>query len=311
MGERWRIGSEGSNQNAKVRLSRLAARQWGRVSRSQVRDLGIGKATITAWIDDGYLHRIHPAVYAVGHSAPSIEGDLAAALLYAGPGAMLSHNTAAWWFSLIDTEPKTIHVSTPRRCKPRPGIRVHERRKDLERAWHKRLPTTTPSQTLLDYAALATKDQLRHALANADYRRLLDPKALNELLGQGRPGSAKLRAALDEHQPKLAVARSKLERDFVSLCESYDIPLPEVNVRVHGWLVDAFWPEHGLVVELDGYDNHSSPAQIRRDRRKELELRRAGLAISRYAYDQVTAETGAVASDVLNQLALLASRGSH
>ena len=59
MGERWRIGSEGSNQNAKVRLSRLAARQCGRVSRSQVRDLGIGKATITAWIDDGYLHRIH------------------------------------------------------------------------------------------------------------------------------------------------------------------------------------------------------------------------------------------------------------
>jgi hypothetical protein len=63
------------------------------------------KGAEAKWIKRGYLNPKLPGVYAVGHGAPGIEGDLAAALLYAGPGAMLSHGTAAWWFGPIDTRP--------------------------------------------------------------------------------------------------------------------------------------------------------------------------------------------------------------
>src|SRR5258706_15919558 len=110
------------NQNAKDRVGRLAARQCGRISWAQLAARGVNRKSINRWVNQGYLLPALPGVFAVGHAAPSIEADLAAALLYAGPNAMLSHGTAAWWYGLIDNPPTTTHVSTPRCCRslPRP-----------------------------------------------------------------------------------------------------------------------------------------------------------------------------------------------
>src|SRR5579884_1340483 len=138
-------------ENAKVRVARLAGRQFGQVSRSQLRSQGVDQRTIHRWLEQGYLHRVLPHVYAVGHRSSGTPGRLAAALLYAGPGAMLSHATAAWWLGLLDDPPRTIQVSTPRRCRSQPGVKVHPRRR-LDRNWHKRFPVTTLPQTFLDLA---------------------------------------------------------------------------------------------------------------------------------------------------------------
>src|SRR5260370_34726510 len=100
--------------SSKVQVAKVAARQWGRVTRAQLTRLGIDPRSVADWLDQGYLHRRLPRVFAVGHPARSTEADLAEALLYAGPGAMLSHGTAAWWLGLIDANPSQIHVSTPR-----------------------------------------------------------------------------------------------------------------------------------------------------------------------------------------------------
>jgi hypothetical protein len=260
-------------------------------------------------MEDGYLHRVLTGVYAVGHRAPSVEGDLAGALLYAGPGAMLSHAMAVWWFGLIDRRPAKIEISTPRRCRSCRGIKVHQRR-SCERIWHSGFPVTSVTQSLLDFAATAPVSRLRRAVAVADYRRLLDLAALEAALGRGRPGSAKLRKALHHHLPRLALTRSPLEDQFLALCEAKGIPIPEVNARVEGLTVDALWRREGLVVELDGHDNHSSRAQIRRDRRNELRLRAAGLQVSRYTSEQLAEEADAVARDVLAALSLPAPSAS-
>ena len=61
---------------------------------------------IARWLRTRRLHRLHRQVFAIGHTALSIEARLWAALLYAGTGAVLSHTTAAWIWSLIDTEPR-------------------------------------------------------------------------------------------------------------------------------------------------------------------------------------------------------------
>ncbi len=285
-------------QRAKVRLGQIADRQWGRVSWAQIKALGVDGRVAADWKKQGYLHQVLPGVYAVGHRAPSLEADLAAALLYAGPGAALSHTTAAYWLGLLDQRPQVIHVSTPRRCRSQRGIKVHGRR-DQERIWHQGLPITTLPQLFLDLAATTSLRLLRQALANADYRDVLDLTEVEAVLNRGRPGSAKLRQALVEHEPRLARTKSRLERAFLELCETAGIPLPEVNVPVAGWEVDALFRERGIAVELDGYGNHRSPAQVRRDRRKELALRRAGLRAVRYSDDQVYRHGAEVLDDLM------------
>src|SRR5205807_1034807 len=138
---------------------------------------------------------------------------------------------------------------------------------------------------------------------NADYRDLLDLGAVEAALGRGRPGSARLREALAEHLPRLARTKSGLEIAFLELCESAGIPLPEVNVWVAGWEVDALFRDQRIAVELDGYGNHRSPAQVKRDRRKELDLRKAGLLPVRYSPEQVYDQPQEVIADVKRLLA--------
>jgi hypothetical protein len=201
-------------------LQGLADRQAGRVAWWQLKALGVANQTIVRWADGGYLHPVLPRVYAVGHRAHSVEADLWAAVLYAGPGAMLSHATALWWRSLLDKQPWPLQVTTPRRCRSVKGIQVHGRRAH-ERFPHNGLPTTTIEQALLDYAATAPPERLRYALANADYHKVLNIPALQVIAGNGRTGSTNLKNAIKRHEPKLAHTRSPGEcpRNCVGLNE--------------------------------------------------------------------------------------------
>ena len=74
-------------------------------------------------------------------------------MLYAGPGAALSHVTAANWRELAEFPGPVIHVSTPRACVSLPGIAVHGRRARLDREIVDGVPVTTVAQTVLDVAA--------------------------------------------------------------------------------------------------------------------------------------------------------------
>lgn len=290
-----------SGLSAKVRVARVADRQAGLVSAAELVALGVDTRESSRWVGHGYLLPRLPRVYAVGHRAPSVEADLWAAVLYAGPGAMLSHTAALWWHGLLDKRPWPLQVTTPRRCRSLRGIRVYGRRA-CERILHNGLPTTGLDQALLDYAALAPFERVRYALANADYGKVLDLDALRAIAGSGRTGSTKLRRALERH--KLARTRSPLERLFLPLCERAGIPLPDVNVYIAGVLVDAVWRDKRLVVELDGRNNHSSWAQIQTDRRKELILRGAGFDVIRYGTQQLEEQAERVEVDLKTALGL-------
>ena len=62
------------------------------------------------------------------------------------------------------------------------------------------------------------------------------------------------------------------------------------------------WWKQRLVVELDGRDNHSSWAQIQRDRSNELSLRAAGFDVLRYGTVQFEEQAVLVAGDVIGRL---------
>jgi hypothetical protein len=261
----------------------------------------VTKFAISRWVAGGRLHRVHRGVYALGHPSLPIFGRLWAALLHAGPGAAFSHTTAGWLWALIDQEPRRIHLTVPGRCLSLPAVCAHHTRRP-EATTHRGFPVTTPARTLLDLASTCTYPQLRRALAEADYRRLLVPGEVQAVLGRGRCGSAALRRALAHHLPELAATRSVLEQRFLALCEQAELPLPEVNAMVCGLEVDAVWRQPRVVAELDGHRAHALVAATERDRRRELELRSAGYRVLRYTWRQVTADPEPVIADLRGAL---------
>jgi hypothetical protein len=313
--EPCRFPSGAPKRNGKVRVAARAGEQFGRIHARQLRRLGVRDATIFDWKKTGYLLPANlPGVYAVGHRAPSVEGDLSEAILYAGEGAMLSHATALWWYGILDHRPFRTDVTTPGRAAPQRRIKVHARRQ-LKRSWHHGLPITSVAQALLDFAASAPFNRVRYAVAQAEHAELLDLQEIEGILGRGKPGSATLRRALQNHLPQLARTRSELERVFLPLCERGRIPIPEVNVTVNGVLADAVWRESRVVVMLDGNRGHRTRAQIEKDRRDDLRLRAAGYTVLRYTWDQITKEPDTVLPDIqlalFNPPELLAAPGSH
>jgi hypothetical protein len=292
-----------------VRVAGLAGRQSGVITRPQLQDLGASRTTIVRWVQAGRLHKVYPGVYMVGHRAMTIRARLLAAVLYCEPGAAISHLTAAaWWGLLRDSNQHLsrglIHVTTTNSRARQHGLRLHVSRR-VQRVIHRCLPVTPPERTLRDIAPHVPESVLRRALAQADHDRLVTHPRLVQVLGRGRPGSTALRRAIDAHYPELAQTLSVLEERFLALCESAAIPRPQVNVTLHGLMVDSSWPEARVIVELDGHRAHATPTAIERDRRRDLALRRAGYTVLRYTWQQVTSTPDLVIAD------LKAVLGSH
>ncbi len=293
------------------RARALASRQQGLIAWRQLVGLQIPVRTVSSWIARGVLVRVLPRVYSLEHRAATIERDLFAVILYAGPGAMLSHATAAWWCGLIDDRPsRPLEVSTPRHVRSLNGIMVFGRR-PVKRTVHRGLPVTTRTQMLLDLAASRELRLVRRALAVLDYRRELEIEALVATCGRGKPGSAALRRALGIHQPRLVYTNGRFEEDFLYWCERYKVPIPLVNVYVFGVLVDAYWPADALVVELDGVPNHSTRGQRRVDKRKELTLREHAIGVVLYDWDLLHDEPERIYSDLIGQLTRTLSADRH
>src|SRR4051812_34664362 len=202
MPELWPLVSGPRTKTDTVRVVDVATRQWGVISRTQLLDCGLSSTGINRWIARRQLHRIHHGVYALGHKRIPTAGRCVAALLHAGPSAALSHLTAAWWWGLIETEPKTIEMSSSKHARSVTGIRVHRPRK-LQSVRHRGMAVTPVVRTLRDIAFLLPARGIRRSVSEADYRRLLDPAAAERQLGRGRPGAAALRPELERFDPML------------------------------------------------------------------------------------------------------------
>ncbi len=304
MGELSGSGTGARLQTITERLVGVAARQFGVISFAQLQACEASKGMIARATARGWLHKVFPRVYAVGNPSLTVAGLHAAALLYAGPGAALSHVSGGWWLGMLYNRPGAIHVSTPRQVAPLKGICLH-RPKELGRIMHAGLPVTPAARVLLDIATQVPFNDLRTALAQAAHLRYLDLAAVQRTLGRGHTGATVVREAMARHLPQLARTRSGLERAFLFRCERHEIAIPEVNVRVGRWEVDALFRDAGLAVELDGDGAHGHEVAVDRDRRKELDLRAAGLTVVRYSNDQVKKTPEAVARDLTSTLAAL------
>jgi predicted transcriptional regulator of viral defense system len=289
-------------------VSGLATRQSNRVTADQLQRLGVSRTSIGRWTRGGYLHPRLPGVYAVGSPARTVESDLWEAVLYAGPGATLSHATAAKWLDMVDRWPAVIHVSTPRRRRSLSGIRVHSRRTGLTRTLHGGIPVTSISDTLLDVAAAGELALVRRSFARLDYQRRLYSETVRQSCRRGRAGSVSLRAELEGYDPLMARTRSELEAAYLRL----GLPPPDdINVLIGGVSCDIVYYDAKLVVMLDGVGNHRSPGQVRRDLAGAFTLRQLRWLVLRYGQAEIYGQPAAVRAEVTTELASRAGIGDR
>lgn len=254
----------------------------GVVAHRQLIAFGVTPSMVQRWVVSGRLHRLHLGVYAVGHTALTAHARWLAGVLACGPEAVLSHQPAAALLDLRRSASAAIHVTTPRRAKPR-GIRVHRvRQLHAEDATERdRIPVTSVARTLLDLAAILPPPELIRAIEQSERLGVFDLRALERLLSrsQGRRGVKALQAAVVAVNGEAPFVNSDWERDLLDFCEEIGVPKPELNVLVEGFLVDALWRDKRLVVELDSYAFHRSKRAFHDDRRKYAELQLAGYLV--------------------------------
>src|SRR4051794_25747792 len=210
------------------RIAALAARQHGVVSLAQLIQLGLSRQSVYRRARLGQLHRIHQGVYAVGHKRLTQRGRWMAAVLAGGPGAVLSHRSAAVLCGILPA-PGPVHVTTARELRNRDGITFHSQSLQFDEVTtHDGIPTTTVARTLLDLAATQPRD-LERAYNEAEYRRLTDQTGLAALLARypKARGTAKL-AQLLATTPA-GITREELERRFQALVEKASLPRPQFN----------------------------------------------------------------------------------
>ena len=160
-------------------VAELAGAQHGVVARRQLIGLGLSAKTIEGRLKGGRLLRVHHGVYALGHRRLSTEGRLWAAVLAAGPGAVLSHRSAAHVWAVRRSSGPLIEVIAPYPRRAGRGVRVREGRLAADEVTtHDGLPVTTVSRTLLDLAAVLSRQSLERAIQEAERRRLGDAVGL-------------------------------------------------------------------------------------------------------------------------------------
>ncbi|MEA2320621.1 MAG: hypothetical protein QOD81_471 [Solirubrobacteraceae bacterium] len=290
----------------------LATRQYGVVSRPQLRALGLTDRAIARRLGAGRLHRIHRGVYAVGHPVLSRHGRWLAAVLACGPGAALSHTSAGALWQVRRSAATKIDVTVASlNGRARPGLRIHRSRSlpANETTLHDGIPVTTLARTLLDLAAGLPRRQLERALEQAEILRLLDAASIDAIcrVHPNHRGTTKLRAALAGYDPAGALTKSDLEKRMLALCRAHALPPPLVNSIAAGLEVDFLFPDQRLVVETDGWAYHRTRAAFERDRRRDATLARAGHRVLRFTDRQVEREPQTVAETIAAALATIAS----
>jgi hypothetical protein len=246
---------------------------------------GLSRSAITRRVKTGRLHRIHVGVYAVGHPGLSRHGEALAAVLAAGPGAALSHLSAAELHAISRIPAARIEVTTRSQRAPR-GAKVHRCRgfSSLDVTTAQRIPVTTVHRTLVDLTDTLTKWQLANVIHEAAFRGRYVERAVRDAMARanGRRQLKVLEEAIALHKAGSAGTRSGNEDLFLT----FGLPEPLVNTHLLGFEIDFLWPDRRIVVEIDG-PGHGREPTAADDARQDRTLAAAGFTTFRFTEAEV------------------------
>ena len=228
-------------------------------------------------VRSGRWQRLQRGVYATFSGEPTRETVLWAALLRAGPGAVLSHQTAAERHGLMDEPSQIITITVPASRTPArakiPGIMIH-RSDAVLRTRHPAMlpPCTRVEDTVLDLIQVASSFDDAYAW-------------ICRAIGRRRTTADRIRQAMDarkrmrwRREVTLALgdagdgALSVLEYRYVRRVERpHGLPAARRQARIRhrtgNRYLDNLYEPYGVCVELDGTAAHPADEQWRDKRR--------------------------------------------
>lgn len=278
------------------RLQELARGQAGVVSRKQALAFGMSVGEINARLKFGRWRAVHRAVYLI-HAGPlTRNAQLWAAVLYAGPSARLSHETAAEILGLTDRKWPQIQVSVnpERRVARVAGVTIHTSSRN-GRIWRPPLgvpPHTSEEDTVLDLVdAAANLDDVIGWVTRALAKPITSERHLRDAMAERK--QLRWRRELGEViTAAVGGAHSVLEyRHDRDVQRAHGLPVPQKQVPfrkpdgTRGFL-DRYYPAYRLVIELDGKQYHPDE---RRGHDQERDNANAVTGSTlRYGWDDVT-----------------------
>jgi hypothetical protein len=259
-----------------VQLSETAQLQCGVLTARQLVDGGLTRGAAKSRVVLGQWQRLHRGVYATFSGDLGRGAVLWAAVLACGPGAMLSHQSAAEIVGLTEKRTSLTHVTIPseRRIARPPGLAIHySSRAALARHPARLPPQTRIEETILDLACAATRlDDVCGWVTAGIGRRLTTEARLREALLQR--GKLRWRPELEELlSPVAAGVHSPLEwRYHRDVERPHGLPGGARQALArrgnHNEYRDALYEGYGIALELDGQVAHPGDRRwddIRRD----------------------------------------------
>jgi hypothetical protein len=277
-------------------LRSIIAEQAGVVSRQQLLRAGVPRSMIVSKVKHGLWRQLHPGVYGVFTGEIPWKALLWAAVLYAGPGALLSHATAAEVLGLTDRRCPVIQVTIPasRRVRPPQGVAIHRSTFDYPR-WRPQRgvpPHTFYAETIIDLVAAADNlDEVVAWVSRGIARNLLSDTQLKAAVAARRKfrwreqiGEVIECVAGGSHFP----LEFRYDRDVE---RAHGLPAATRQAKfvkpdgTRGFR-DRCYDKYGLIVELDGNEFH--PAEQRgQDRARDNEAAATTGATLRYGWADV------------------------
>lgn len=270
-------------------LDELLSEQCGIVTLAQADKHGVSRKAVRARVGSSRWQRVHPGVYATWTGPLDAEQRIWAASLYAGAGAVVSHQ-AAWWLAEKRSEPpEVIRVAVPatRTVRSRVGVRIHRtRRMDEQDIQPGSMPTRFRlERAVLDSAAAAADDHRAIALlAAAVQRRVTTTERLASALS--RCPNNLPRHVLFERVLALTAdgAHSLIEVLHHDACSSHGLPAPHRQRRIGTSAADAAYdmPAGTLLAEFDGRMAHLEAASWWADMHRDNGHSNTGLSTLRF-----------------------------
>jgi hypothetical protein len=290
-------------------LERLLRQQDGVLTRAQAIEAGLTAAAVKARLDSGRWQRLRLGVYAAFTGPVPRRSRLWAALLAAGPGAVLSHESAAELGGLLDHPAPAIHVTVPepRRVGRLPGVVLH-RSVRVAQTCHSALvpPRTRIEDTIVDLTQTAPSLREAYAWLARGVNAGLTTAAHLLAAIAARP-KLRWRRLLREALGDVALGcRSLLELSYLRDVErAHGLPAGHRQSPArHGpgrIYVDVRYRRFGVRVELDGRAAHPADQRFR-DMDRDNAAVEAGDRPLRYGTPDVTERPCAIARQVTTVL---------